>query len=384
MSCCEEVNNCKIDDKNLIPIKIAVVGQPNVGKSMLTNAIGNSRLHVGNFTGVTVEKKEIVFKYKNYKISMVDLPGTYMLSDYSIEEKVTNNYLRDVEYDLILNVVDSTNLQRNLQLTSEIISLDQKMVIALNMIDEAKKEKIDINSNYMSELLAIDCIKVSANTKEGIEQLLYSIVKTHTNNYKKSKLHFSEAIEEEIANIINHLKENKYQAKVSYRKIALSLLSENKECYKRIHDDPIWMTLHDIVLNSIKHIKLHYNNEAIMDIFAEEFMAFNDGIIKETVKTNTNINKLTLTQRIDNILIHPILGIPIFLFFMWSLFQLTFDIGSIPMDYIDGFFTWLGDSVGQHISNEDLKSLIVDGLIAGVGAVVLFLPNSMDPISWSR
>ena len=118
-------------------IRIALVGQPNVGKSMLTNAIGNTSLHVGNFSGVTVAKKEISFKYQDYAITMVDLPGTYMLTDYSLEEKVTSNYLKHGEYDLILNVVDSTNLERNLQLTSELLSLDRKIVIALNMADEA-------------------------------------------------------------------------------------------------------------------------------------------------------------------------------------------------------------------------------------------------------
>ena len=123
-------------------IKIALVGQPNVGKSMLTNSIGGAKLHVGNFTGVTVEKKEIKFHYKDFDISMVDLPGTYMLADYSMEEKVTSNFLRYEDYDLILNVVDSTNLERNLQLTSELLNLDKKMVIALNMSDEATKDGI--------------------------------------------------------------------------------------------------------------------------------------------------------------------------------------------------------------------------------------------------
>jgi ferrous iron transport protein B len=357
-------------------IKIAIVGQPNVGKSMLTNVMGDSKLHVGNFVGVTVEKKEITFKYKDYKISMVDLPGTYMLNEYSIEEKVTSNFLRDMDYDLILNVIDSTNLERNLQLTTELLCLNKKIVVALNMIDEAKKEDIQINSNYMSELLSVDCIKVSANTKEGIEQLLHSIVKTFNMEFKEPKLYFSEEIEEEITNIIEHLSSNKYQTKVSYRNIAIDLLNENKKCYKKIHDEPIWTTLRDVIVKAISHIKIHHDNDTMIDIFADEFMAFNQGVICETVQIN-NIKeeKLTLTQKIDNILIHQLLGIPIFLFLMWGLFQLTFEIGSIPMNYIDGFFSWFGDSIGQHITNNDFKSLVVDGLIAGVGAVVLFVPN---------
>jgi ferrous iron transport protein B len=165
---------------------------------------------------------------------------------------------------------------------------------------------------------------------------------------------------------------------LSYRKIAIDLISENKETFKLIHNQPIWMGLQPIVLDAINHIKLHHNEEAVVDIFAEEFMAFNKGILTETVKVkHIDEKKLTTTQKIDNILIHPLLGLPIFLFFMWSLFQLTFELGSIPMDYIDAFFGTLGESIGNTIQNDELRSLMVDGIIAGVGAVVMFVPNIM-------
>ena len=356
-------------------IKIALVGQPNVGKSMLINSISNAKLHVGNFTGVTVEKEVIEFKYKGYTVSMVDLPGTYMLSEYSMEEKVTTMFLKEEEYDLILNVVDSTNLERNLQFTTELFTLNKKMIIALNMIDEAKEESIDINSNYMSELLNVDCIKVSAKTKEGTDQLLATIVKTYNQPKKEPKLVFSEAAEEEIEKIATYLKKHNFNSPTSYRTFAINLLREDKYSYKMIHDDPVWIELEPIVQKAIEHIKLHHDEETIADAMAEEFMAFNQGIITETVKLKEKKEKISLTQKIDNILIHPILGIPIFLFLMWRLFQLTFTVGAIPMDWIDAFFGWLGDSVGSTIANEDLRSLVVDGIIAGVGAVVLFIPN---------
>lgn len=371
-------------------ITIALVGQPNVGKSMLLNAMGKAREHVGNFTGVTVEKKTIRFKYQGYNISMVDLPGTYMLANYSLEEKITSGFLKHEPYDMILNIVDSTNLERNLQLTSELLNMDKKMVIALNMSDEATKENISINSNYMSELLGVDAIKVSALTKDGIDKLLSTIIKTHTQAKKTSKLVFSEVIEEEITNIVEFLHKNRFEnilekrqcdsfnLLLSYRKIAIDLIAEKKYVYKKLHDEPIWISLQPIVLKAINHIKLHHDEDAMIDIMAEEFMSFNQGIINETVKTKKEISTQTsITRKIDNILIHPILGIPIFLFFMWGLFQVTFEIGSIPMDYIDGFFAVLGDGIGGLISNDDFRSLIVDGLIAGVGAVVLFVPNIM-------
>ena len=244
------------------------------------------------------------------------------------------------------------------------------------MIDEAKKENIEVNANYMTELLGVSVIPVSAVTKEGIESLVHNIVQTYENPKKETKLVFSEAIEEEILNISAHLEENKFQSELSYRKIAINLISEEKETYKQLHVEPIWITLQPILLEAIKHIKMHHNEDAMIDIFADEFMAFNNGILTETVKSkNIDTTKLTTSQKIDNVLIHPFLGIPIFLFLMWGLFQLTFEVGSIPMEWIDGFFSWLGTNVGDNISNDEIRSLVVDGLIAGVGAVVLFIPN---------
>lgn len=356
-------------------IKIALVGQPNVGKSMLINSISNAHLHVGNFSGVTVDKTEVLFDYKDYHFSVVDLPGTYAFTDYTIEERVTHKYLCAESYDLIINVVDSTNLAKNLQLTSELMSMNKNVVIALNMSDEAEKEGIDIDASYMSELLGIPCIKVSAVTKMGIEELLEAVIEVKEKVVQSSKLIFSEPVEEEIAQIVWYLDKHKYGAKNSYRNVAINLLKNNKRTYQRIHDNPIWTELQPILIEASKHIELHHDSDDIKEAFAEEYASFNRGIVAEVIKQKKQEEKKTLTEKIDSILIHQLFGIPIFLFFMWSLFQLTFEIGSIPMDWIDGFFGWFGDTVGATIGNDDIRSLIVDGIIAGVGAVVLFVPN---------
>ncbi|WP_345993501.1 ferrous iron transport protein B [Sulfurimonas sp. HSL-1716] len=357
-------------------IKIALVGQPNVGKSMLINSISNAHLHVGNFTGVTVEKTEVLLKYKGYEINIVDLPGTYMLSDYSIEEKVTINFLCDEPYDIIVNVVDSTNMERNLQLTSELLNLNRKLLIALNMSDEAKKEGIEIDADLLSELLGISAIKVSAVTKEGIKTLLDKIIQTYENELNEAKLVFSEPIEEEIENIIECLNKHHFKSYNSFRSIAINLLQNREKTYKKMHDDPIWIELQPILHEANKHVALHHGTEDMQDIFAEEYMAFNKGIITEVVKQDhVAIQEISTTDRIDRVLIHPVFGIPIFLFFMWGLFQLTFELGSIPMDWIDSFFTWLGSTVGTTIPNDEVRSLVVDGLISGVGAVIMFVPN---------
>src|SRR5574344_675761 len=288
-------------------IKIALVGQPNVGKSMLINSISNSRLKVGNFSGVTVEKKEVIFKYKDYNIKIIDLPGSYSLENYSLEEKVVKNFLNQNEYDIILNVIDSTNLQRNLLLTSELLDLNKKMVIALNMSDEAKKENILINNEKLSSLLNTPCIKTSATKKDGITELLEQIIKT----FKEDKTTFKHSF---TTHILNH--------------------------------DEILAKRFDFIKN----------------------------LIQQCVKIE-EIKEKTTTEKIDSILMNKFIGLPIFLFLMWGLFQLTFTLGEIPMDYIDTFFSSFIDVTKNIVGDNQLSSLLGDGVIAGVSAVVMFLPN---------
>lgn len=288
-------------------IRIALVGQPNVGKSMLINSISNSRLKVGNFSGVTVEKKEVIFKYKDYNIKIIDLPGSYSLENYSLEEKVVKNFLNQNEYDIILNVIDSTNLQRNLLLTSELLDLNKKMVIALNMSDEAKKENILINNEKLSSLLNTPCIKTSATKKDGITELLEQIIKT----FKEDKTTFKHSFTTHILN----------------------------------HDE----------------------------ILAKRFDSIKN-LIQQCVKIE-EIKEKTTTEKIDSILMNKFIGLPIFLFLMWGLFQLTFTLGEIPMDYIDTFFSSFIDVTKNIVGDNQLSSLLGDGVIAGVSAVVMFLPN---------
>ena len=288
-------------------IRIALVGQPNVGKSMLINSISNSRLKVGNFSGVTVEKKEVIFKYKDYDIKIIDLPGSYSLENYSLEEKVVKNFLSQNNYDIILNVVDSTNLQRNLLLTSELLDLNKKMVIALNMSDEAKKENILINNEKLSSLLNTPCIKTSATKKDGITELLEQIIKT----FEEDKTTFKHSF---TTHILNH--------------------------------DEILTKRFDSIKN----------------------------LIQQCVKIE-EIKEKTTTEKIDSILMNKFIGLPIFLFLMWGLFQLTFTLGEIPMDYIDTFFSSFIDVTKNIIGDNQLSSLLGDGVIAGVSAVVMFLPN---------
>ena len=355
-------------------IKIALVGQPNVGKSMLINSISNARLKVGNFSGVTVSKEQVFFDYKNFHIEIVDLPGAYSLNDYTIEEKVTKDFLNNEKYDIILNVLDSTNLQRNLLLTAELLTLDKKMIIALNMSDEAEKESILIDEIQLSKILGKPCIKTSAAKKSGITKLLDEILLKFQSQKVPSKFFFSNVIEEEIENISRVLEENKYETTETYRQISLGLLKENKNIYKQFHDEPIWIKIQPILTEAFEHLFIHFNSKNIKDIFNEERFAFAKGAVIETVKQK-NTNTTTLTERFDAILIHKFFGLPIFLFFMWGLFQLTFTIGNIPMEIIDSFFAAIINNTKEFLGDNEFSSIIADGAISGVGSVVLFLPN---------
>jgi len=361
----------------MTPMRIVLAGQPNVGKSSLINAMSDSRLKVGNFSGVTVEKTEICFEHHCHAIEMIDLPGTYSINGFSKEEMVAKNYLLKDNYDVIINVIDSTHITRNLLLTLELQNLNKKMVLALNMYDEARKEGIELDIKQIEAITGIPTIAVSANTKEGIDELLDTVHDIYeSNDRKQSNISYSDAFENSIFRVKDFLDKKNYKYKdLSTREMAIKLLIEDKEFFKELHDKPVFMELQPILIKSLNKIYSYYETKDINDIQSQEYHSIARGIRAETLNVGEKTPPKKLTKRIDDILINKFVGIPIFLFFMWGLFQLTFEIGAIPMDYIDAGFAWLGDAVGQSIAHEGLRSLIVDGIIAGVGAVILFLPN---------
>ena len=363
-------------------IIIALAGQPNVGKSSLINAISNATLKVGNFSGVTVDKTEVEFQIcdevtcKDYEVHIIDLPGAYSLTEYTIEEKVTKSFLQSDEYDIIVNVVDSTNLQRNLLFTTQLLETGKKVVVALNMDDEAKKEGISIDEKQLSAILGVPCIKTSASQKVGIEALKNAIIEVYEKEETGGKVVYSDPIEEEIEIIASFLKEKNYKSEMPYRQLAVKLLQEDVDVYKKMHDEPIWIEMLPIVREGLNHLYLHNNTKDLEQIFADEHFAFAKGAKMEVMSVE-GMKAKNLTQKIDNLLINKFLGIPLFLFFMWTLFQLTFELGAVPMDYIDAAFSWLGDQAKSVLGEGELGSLVADGMIAGVGAVVMFLPNIM-------
>ena len=359
-------------------IKVVLAGQPNVGKSMLINTMsGSNSLKVGNFSGVTVEKTEVAFHHDSHTLEMVDLPGTYSISGFTQEEKVAHNYLLNEEYDVIINVLDSTHLQRNLLLTLELLKLNKKMVLALNMADEAEKEGLLIDVKQIEAITGIPTVLVSANSGEGVDELLGRVHEVHDSEERKvSNIVYSEPLEEEILELSIFLDEKGFKLRdLSSREIAIRILFEDKDLYAELHVDPIITELQPRIVAAHEHIYKHHETKNVADIKANEYIAIARGIRMETVKSKKVKELKTNTQKIDAILLNKFIGIPIFLFLMWGLFQLTFEVGSIPMEWIDAGLGAYGDWIGSLISHDATRSLVVDGIISGVGAVLLFLPN---------
>ncbi|GAA8811900.1 ferrous iron transport protein B [Helicobacter pylori] len=289
-------------------IIVALVGQPNVGKSSLINALSNAHLKVGNFAGVTVDKMEVSLIHKEHQITIIDLPGTYALNDFTTEEKVTKDFLEKGQYDLILNVVDSTNLERNLALSVQLLDTNKKMLLALNMWDEAQKEGIEINTEKLSQELGVVCVPTSARSKEdrlNTELLLDEIVRLYSQN----------TINNENIKVPSQSFKESLKYSQSAQRIAQLVISENQQNA------------------SFEH-----------------------------------------TYKIDKILMHPRYGIFIFLGFMFIIFSLSFLIGGGAQKALEAGFKFLSDSVKENVANEDLASLVGDGIIGGVGATVSFLP----------
>jgi len=360
-------------------IRVVLAGQPNVGKSMLINAMsGSNVLKVGNFSGVTVEKTEVCFEHHCHQLEMVDLPGTYSIRGFSQEEKVAHKYLLNEEYDVIINVLDSTHLQRNLLLTLELLKLNKKMVLALNMADEAKKEGLEIDVAQIEAITGVPTVLVSANSKEGIEELLERVHEVADSERRiNSNIVYSNPLEEEILSLSSFMDEKGFTLRdLTSREISIRILFEDKDLYKELHEQPIMTELQPRIVASHNHIYTHHDTKNVNEIKANEYIAIARGIRMETIKCDGKKSKgKNSTQKIDGVLINKIFGIPIFLFLMWGLFQLTFEIGAIPMEYIDAGIGHFGDAIGSIIPNDEFRSLVVDGIIAGVGAVLLFLPN---------
>ena len=355
-------------------IKAVVAGQPNVGKSSLLNAIGNARLHTGNFSGVTVDTKVINVQKGDYDIELVDLPGIYSLNAYTPEEQVSKNYLINEEYDLIINIVDANTLSRNLIFTLQLLDMHKKTVLVLNMIDEIEAKGGSIDKKRLETLLGIPVVLASAKEHKGIDEIVDSVIKVYEKPIHKNKIYYSERVELRIEKLVSILKKSPHFKDEDYaRFVAIRLLDRDENIYKIIHDLPVWIEVHDVLEKMYKKLEAEFDEESTTDILSNERAALAHNLQMEALKL-PEIEE-TLSEKIDNILIHPIFGLPIFLFFMWGLFQLTFELGNIPMNWIDWLFSSTANYMAEILPKGEFNSMLTEGVIPAVGAIVMFLPN---------
>jgi len=368
------VKSQKIEKK---AITVAVAGNPNSGKSTLINAIAGTRLHVGNWPGVTVEKRSAIFQYEGRKIKFVDLPGTYSLSPYTQEEIIARDYLIHEKPDVIIDVVDATNLERNLYLTVQLMELGIPLVIALNIYDEAEKKEYKIDAKTMEAMLGVRVIPTVSTKKKGLDELIKAVidVSEKASISKPRTLNYGEDIESAAAVIETGIKNMYPQLSEKYpqRWLAFKLMEGDDHVYKEIN----LQGDNGFIKESISHLKKAHGSD-IESIMADTRYARASGLTHEVLK-KPDIRKIDVTEKIDKVVLNRLLGIPIFLAAMWLVFKLTFDIATPFVDWVDGmmagpFPRWAEAILGAIHTPAWTISLATDGIIAGVGFVLVFVP----------
>ncbi|MBW1740469.1 MAG: ferrous iron transport protein B [Deltaproteobacteria bacterium] len=360
-------------------ITVALAGNPNSGKSTIFNNLTGTRQKVGNWPGVTVEKKEGHLKANGYDLTVVDLPGTYSLTAYSIEEVVARNFILDEKPDVVVDIIDASNLERNLYLATQLRELDTKVIFVLNMADVARERGVKIDADKLSELLDVPVVFTVGNKNTGTRQLLETIIsvaKSEVELPRTRRVYYGKDIEKAIHEL-SELIEEKAGSKLPYniRWVAIKLLENDRIVKERVRQ---FTNPHGEAILQEAELK----RQGLREFFDEEpeivmtdhRYGFIAGILKEVLKTVSE-RRVDISRQIDQVLTNRLLGLPIFVFFIWAMFQLTFSLGAYPTGWIDAGVGWLGQTVGGILPDGLFRDLIVDGVIAGVGSVVIFLPN---------
>ncbi|WP_407432410.1 ferrous iron transport protein B [Methanobrevibacter sp.] len=352
---------------------VGLAGNPNVGKTTVFNQLTGMRQHVGNWPGKTVEKAEGSFKHDDYEYNIVDLPGNYALSAHSMEEIVSRDFIVDDESDVIINVVDAANLERNLYLTVQMMELGANLVMALNMNDFAKRKDHIIDIKLMSELLGFPIVEINAKTKDGIEELLTTVENASKNPIDSSaKLSYSDELKEHLSELQEIIEQDKSLCDVPSIWTAIKLLEKDSIVIEKVQQSSLSSKIMREVDRIAKHLSDIYD-EGAEEVIANARYAFIGGLMAEAVK-RPDVEKESITDRIDKIVTNRLLAPFIFLGVMFIMFQLTFTIGAPFQEMIDAAFVALGEWVASLLGEGLFTSLICDGIIGGVGGVLTFLP----------
>lgn len=358
-------------------INVALVGNPNCGKTSLFNFASGAHEHVGNYSGVTVDAKAGTFHQNGYTFKIVDLPGTYSLSAYTPEELYVRKHLSTEQPDVVINVVDASNLERNLYLTCQLIDMDVRMVIALNMYDELERHGNKFEHDSLARMIGTPIVPTISKTGFGIEELFNRVIKVYEEEdpiLRHIHINYGDVLEKSIYNVRHSLKLNGNVAKsLSKRYLSIKLLEGDPEVeafVKALPGSESVIRERDRNISQIETLL----KEDCETAFTDARYGFISGALRETYEPN-KIKEATSTQIIDLFVTHKVLGFPIFILFMWIMFEATFRVGEYPMQWIESLVGLIGNFVRSTMSEGPLKDLLVDGIIGGVGGVIVFLPN---------
>ena len=368
----------QVINERIREINVALVGNPNSGKTSLFNALSGEHEHVGNYSGVTVDAKSGSCRYKGYKINITDLPGTYALSAYTPEELYVRNHLMSEMPDVVINAVVASNLERNLFLTTELIDLNPKMVVALNMYDELERSGAHLDYEQLGRMIGVPMVPVVARDSKGLDALLDEVILTYENeNPKVRHIHikYSPSIETEVSSLAGVMKRHIEELPKCFppRYWSVKMLEGDSSVESMLAECEHYAQWRQWRDKAVGRIKADLGEDVESAITNEKY-GFIEGALAETY-TPSRSDANRHTSIIDRIVTHKWLGIPIFMLVMFVMFWSTFTLGAYPQEWIEAVFAWLGEAVGGVMSDGPLRDLIVDGIIGGVGSVAVFLPN---------
>jgi len=357
-------------------ITIALAGNPNSGKTSVFNNLTGARQHVGNWPGVTVEKKEGHFRFEKRNIRVVDLPGTYSLTAYSMEEVVARNYIVRERPEVVVDIVDASNLERNLYLAIQLIELGtHNVVLALNMFDVAKSMGHKINTEKLSKLLGVPVVPTVARSEKGMDDLMREAIGlAEGQSNKHVRISYGREIESEVKKLLRIIiEENIPTGGFAPRWLAIKLLEDDEQVHRIVSELDVTGNLQEAVAKSRSYLRSMFREDP-ENVIADQRYGFITGLIKEVLQKPA-ADRRTITDSVDSVLVNRVVGLPVFAFFMFLVFTFTFVLGDPPMQLLAEGFERLGGLMSSLLGDTLFGSLVVDGVIGGVGGVIIFLPN---------